>query len=102
MKNFFKRYAMTLVALGIASGTLMSFELNKASNTWHYDEQVPGDYTNPRNWTPGVAPAETCVAGGTKPCEINIEASNTAELSEFMEDKDNQEILNLNVSSRRF
>ncbi len=34
MKKFFKRYAMTLVALGIASGsyTLMSFELAEKRN----------------------------------------------------------------------
>lgn len=70
MKKFFKKYAMTLVALGIAGGTLMSFELNKSAvlvDNWH--EVVNGSSLIPNGQ---ASPPNDCPEEGEEYCALQI------------------------------
>lgn len=84
MKQFLKKYAMTLVALVIASGsyTLMSFKMSDKSTLstekWFEFKDVldDGDINNPANYliTPGggVNPP-SCLDGDEETCAVHAQ-----------------------------
>ena len=73
---FMKKYAMALVALAIATGslTIMSFKAEKAiepeNPTWEYkgESTDPLDYNEPENYQPAAATLNC--TGGQEVCSI--------------------------------
>lgn len=90
---------MMVLALVIGVAT-MSFKLADADTTWHYDGS--GSYTDANNWIQGSAPSNTCQEGGTKPCEIDVEAPTKPDLEELLSEMDDGDVLAINPASRRF
>ncbi|MCT1524126.1 hypothetical protein [Sphingobacterium hotanense] len=90
---------MMVLALVIGVAT-MSFKLADTDTAWHYDGS--GSYTDANNWILGSAPSNTCQVGGTKPCEIEVDAPTKPDLEELLSNMDDQQVLDLNSVSRRF
>ena len=112
MKNTFavKTSLFTLILALIAIGTFaFTAVMNKTKipatklvSTYHFtgDSNDEGQFSDIENWQPGPA-SDACGSTGEKPCEINVEANDLAELQTYLSGMSNQAVLQLNPSSRR-
>jgi hypothetical protein len=98
MKTFLKKNLLWVFSLVLGIGT-MSFKMTESSNTWHY--QGSGAYNVATNWQPGSPSPGTCKAVAAKPCEISVTASTTTQLQDFFDGMSENDVENINPSSRR-
>ena len=75
-------------------------ETNLAT-TWYYtsNSTAEGAFAEADNWEQGSG--SSCLPSGNKPCQISVEASDKHELAAFFSDKDNEDVLAINPTSRR-
>lgn len=100
MKNL-KVNLMIVVALMIGVAT-MSFKLANTDTKWHYTGTNPaeGQFQSTANWELGESDSQ-CATYGDFPCEIEVDAQDKTELGAILSGMSNDDVLDINPTSKR-
>lgn len=92
---------MMVLALVIGVAT-MSFKLANNDTKWHFTGNNPdeGQYRLTSNWELGAS-GSSCASVGDFPCEIEVDAQDKTELGAILSGMTNDDVLDINPTSKR-
>lgn len=100
--NFLLIAGLILMTVSLSAFALFTNKpVKRTPSNWVFTGTSPQEIMDPEKWAHREPVTEECGISGELPCTITVEADDVQELTTYFDGKDEDDILELNPSSRK-